>query len=545
MLNSLIKSNNGGKCMANLTFRGGAGTVTGSCFLLETDHLRILVDCGMFQGKRELRELNYRTPLVPLNTIDYILLTHAHIDHSGLIPRFYNQGFRGQILATRATVNLCKVMLPDSGHIQELEAEWRNRKAKRRGEKPCPPLYTAVDAINCLHCFQPVNYVEEIQLDEQVRVRFLDAGHILGSAIIEIWIKEENKEFKIVFSGDLGNTGAAIIRDPTQVTDADYLVIESTYGNRLHEPMTDEKSKLKEIILKTISNNGNVIIPSFAVGRTQQILYELNSMVESGALPQIPVFIDSPLAVSATEIFREAKECFDEETLELLRQEDDPFYFPGLTLVRSADESRALNNFKGGAIIISASGMCDAGRIKHHLKHNLWRPESSVVFIGFQAEGTLGRRLLDGAKKVKILGELINVAANIYSLQGFSAHADQTGLLNWVKGITGKPQRVFIVHGESSESKALAELITKETGIPTTIPQFGEAYTLRAAQPEYVGIAEPLVVPLDRRQQLLQTISRLEQKLAELKAGLLAEEYEDEELKTLDEALQELEERVS
>ena len=531
--------------MAKLTFRGGAGTVTGSCFLLETDHLKILVDCGMFQGKKELRTLNYRNPLVPLNTIDYILLTHAHIDHSGLIPRFYNNGFRGQILATRATVNLCKVMLPDSGHIQELEAEWRNRKAKRRGEKPIPPLYTAVDAINCLHCFQPVNYGEDIQLDEQVRVRFLDAGHILGSAIIEIWIKEDNNEFKIAFSGDLGNTGAAIIRDPEQVTDADYLVIESTYGNRLHEPMADEKAKLKEIILKTISNNGNVIIPSFAVGRTQQILYELNSMVESGALPQVPVFIDSPLAVSATEIFRDAVECYDEETLELLRQKDDPFDFPGLTLVRSADESRALNNYKGGAIIISASGMCDAGRIKHHLKHNLWRPESSVVFIGFQAEGTLGRRLLDGAKKVKILGELINVAANIYSLQGFSAHADQTGLLNWVKGITGKPRRVFIVHGESSESKALEDLITKETGIPTTIPQFGEAYTLKAAQPEYAGIAEPPVIPLDRRQQLLQTISRLEQKLAELKAGLLAEEYEDEELKALDEALQELEEKVS
>ena len=310
-------------------------------------------------------------------------------------------------------------MLPDSSHIQELEAEWQNRKGKRRGEKPCPPLYTAVDAINCLQCFQPVNYGEEILLDEQVRVRFLDAGHILGSAIIEIWIKEENKEFKIVFSGDLGNTGAAIIRDPVQVTDADYLVIESTYGNRIHEPMADETAKLEEIILQTLSNNGNVIIPAFAVGRTQQILYELNSMVESGTLPQIPVFIDSPLAVSATEIFRDARECYDEETLELLRQNDDPFYFPGLTLVRSADESRALNNYKGGAIIISASGMCDAGRIKHHLKHNLWRPESSVVFIGFQAEGTLGRRLLDGAKKVKILGELINVAANIYSLRGF------------------------------------------------------------------------------------------------------------------------------
>lgn len=272
-------------------------------------------------------------------------------------------------------------------------------QGKASGEKPCPPLYTAVDAINCLQCFQPVNYGEEILLDEQVRVRFLDAGHILGSAIIEIWIKEENKEFKIVFSGDLGNTGAAIIRDPVQVTDADYLVIESTYGNRIHEPMADETAKLEEIILQTLSNNGNVIIPAFAVGRTQQILYELNSMVESGTLPQIPVFIDSPLAVSATEIFRDARECYDEETLELLRQNDDPFYFPGLTLVRSADESRALNNYKGGAIIISASGMCDAGRIKHHLKHNLWRPESSVVFIGFQAEGTLGRRLLDGAKR--------------------------------------------------------------------------------------------------------------------------------------------------
>ncbi len=531
--------------MVNLTFRGGAGTVTGSCYLLETDHLRILVDCGMFQGKRELRTLNYRTPLLPLDTIDYILLTHAHIDHSGLIPRFYNKGFRGQVLATKATADLCKVMLPDSGHIQELEAEWRNRKAKRRGEKPCPPLYTAVDAINCLQCFHPVDYGEDIQLDEQVRVRFLDAGHILGSAVIEIWIKEENREIKIVFSGDLGNTGAAIIRDPVQVTDADYLVIESTYGNRVHEPMADETTKLKEIILQTISNRGNVIIPAFAVGRTQQILYELNGMVESGTLPQVPVFIDSPLAVSATEIFRDARECYDEETLELLRQKDDPFYFPGLTLVRSADESRALNNFKGGAIIISASGMCDAGRIKHHLKHNLWRPESSVVFIGFQAEGTLGRRLMDGAKKVKILGELINVAANIYSLQGFSAHADQTGLLNWVTGFTGRPRRVFIVHGEGSESRALADFITKETGIPTTIPQFGEEYTIRAAQPEYVGIIESPDIPLDRRQQLLLTINRLEQKLAGLKADLLTEEYEDEEIRALDETLQELEERVS
>lgn len=531
--------------MAKLTFRGGAGTVTGSCYLLETDNLRLLVDCGLFQGKRELRTLNYRNPLIPLNTIDYILLTHTHIDHSGLIPRLYNNGFRGKVLATRATVDLCQVMLPDSGHIQELESEWISRKAKRRGEKPSPPLYTAVDAINCLQCFQPVSYGEEIQLDEQVKVRFLDAGHILGSAIIEAWVKEGDREIKIVFSGDLGNTGTAIIRDPFQVSEADYLLIESTYGNRTHSSIIDQSAQLKEIILETIMNRGNVIIPAFAVGRTQQILYALNGMVESGELPQIPVFIDSPLAVSATQIFRDSRECYDQETLELLSQGDDPFYFPGLTLVRSVEESRALNNYKGGAIIISASGMCDAGRIKHHLKHNLWRPESAVIFIGFQAEGTLGRRILDGTKKVKIMGELINVAAKIYSLQGFSAHADQAGLLNWAKAFTRKPQRIFVVHGEASESAALAELLTKETGISTSIPKFSEEYLLKPTEPELIGVTEPLALGLfNKQQQLLKSIDQLEKKLAGLKKGILAEEYEAEEIREIDEVLQELEERI-
>lgn len=504
------------------------------------------MDCGLFQGKRELRSLNYRTPLIPLNTIDYILLTHAHIDHSGLIPRFYKNGFRGKVLATRATVELCEVMLPDSGHIQELEAKWKNRKAERRGERPRPPLYTAADAISCLQCFQPVSYGEDVQLDEQVRARFLDAGHILGSAIIEVWVKENDEEIKIVFSGDLGNSGTSIVRDPFQVTAADYLLIESTYGNRLHESIKDESAQIKEIVLDTISNRGNVIIPAFAVGRTQQILYTLNEMVESGELPRIPVFIDSPLAVSATKIFRDCRECYNQETLWLLRKGDDPFYFPGLKCVRSADESRALNNYKGGAVIISASGMCDAGRIKHHLKHNLWRPESAVVFIGFQAEGTLGRRILDGAKKVKIMGELINVAAKIYSLQGFSAHADQAGLLNWAASFTRKPQRVFVVHGEASESAALAELMTKETGIPTSIPKFSEEYLIKTTQPEYMGITEPLALGLfDKRQQLLTAIGRLERRLSGLRNGLLAEEYEDEEIRELDEIIQELEERVT
>jgi metallo-beta-lactamase family protein len=532
--------------MAKLTFRGGAGTVTGSCYLLESDNLHMLVDCGMFQGNKELRTLNHRTPLIPLHDIDYILLTHAHIDHSGLIPRFYKNGFRGKVLATRATVELCEIMLPDSGYIQEQEAEWRNRKAERRGEKPIPPLYTVEDATNCLQCFQTVSYGEDIQLDEQVRVRFLDAGHILGSAIIEVWIKEGDQEIKTVFSGDLGNPGNDIVRNPFQVTAADYLLIESTYGNRLHESIIDQSSRIKEIVMDTISNGGNVIIPAFAVGRTQQILYVLNEMVENGELPQIPVFIDSPLAVSATKIFRDCRECYNQEALWLLRKGDDPFYFPGLKYVRSVDESRALNKLKGGAVIISASGMCNAGRIKHHLKHNLWRPESAVIFIGFQAEGTLGRRLLDGTKKVKIMGEMINVAAKIYSLQSFSAHADQTGILNWISSIPHKPRRIFVVHGEATESAALAELITKETGIPTSIPKFSEEYLIKSIQPEYVGLTEPLTMrSLEKQQQLVAAIKQLEQKLPGLKKLLLAEDYEDEEINEINEALEALEERIS
>jgi metallo-beta-lactamase family protein len=532
--------------MPKLTFRGGAGTVTGSCFLLETEQLRLLVDCGLFQGNRELRLLNYRSPLVPLNTIDYILLTHAHIDHSGLIPRFYKDGFRGKILATPATVSLCKIMLPDSGHIQEIESEWQSRKARRRGEKPVPPLYTAVDAINCLECFQAVPYEQETRLNDQVRVRFLDAGHILGSAIIEVWIRENGEETKIVFSGDLGNTGSAIIRDPTPVAEADYLLLESTYGNRLHEPITDQSARLREIILETTRNGGNVIIPAFAVGRTQEILYALNGMVERREIPPVPVFIDSPLAVSATEVFRECRECFDQETLELLQKGDDPLHFPSLTLVRSTEESRALNNYKGGAVIISASGMCDAGRIKHHLKHNLWRPECAVIFVGFQATGTLGRRILDGAKKVKILGEDINVAARVYSLPGFSAHADQQGLLNWVTGFTRQPRHIFVVHGEPEESAALAELIGRQTGIPTSIPQFGEEYLIQPTRHGLIGVSEPLAALMaGKRQRLLEAIDRLEKKLSALKEELLTAECEDKELQELELAVQEMEERIT
>ncbi|MGB9791989.1 MAG: MBL fold metallo-hydrolase RNA specificity domain-containing protein [Thermacetogeniaceae bacterium] len=538
--------------MAKLTFLGGVGTVTGSCYLLETNGLKILVDCGMFQGGRELRNRNLSEPLVPPQTIDYILLTHAHIDHSGLIPRLFKLGFRGKVLTTRATRDLCEIMLPDSGHIQELEAEWESRKAKRQGEKEPEPLYTAADAAECLQLFEGFPYEQEIPLNEAVHLRFLDAGHILGSAIIELWASEDSGKMKLVFSGDLGKKNTAIIRDPSYVEEADYVVIESTYGDRLHEPIADEAARLKEIILETVRNNGNVVIPAFAVERTQELLYELNAMFESKQIPFVPVYIDSPLAVSATEIFRKHQDCYDDAARELLMSGDDPFEFPGLNFVRTAEESKALNNLPGSKIIISASGMCEAGRIKHHLKHNLWRPECAVVFVGFQGEGTLGRRIVDGAKRVKILGEEIKVAAKIYSLPGFSAHADQSGLLDWASHFKTKPRCFFVVHGEEEASHTLAKLLEQNLSVPAIIPNLREEYLLTPAGLKMTAAATaiPPVQP-DIIQKLLLAIPRLEQKLALLKGRLLertkTKNIEDVEMlveeleKKLDEASQMLE----
>jgi metallo-beta-lactamase family protein len=532
--------------MVKLTFLGGAKTVTGSSYLLETDKLKIMVDCGMFQGNRELRMRNYRTPLVAPQSVDFILLTHAHIDHSGLIPRFCNQGFQGKIITTKATADLCQIMLPDCGHIQETEAEWETRKAKRRGDKPAAPLYTVDDATRCLKFLEPVTYGKEINLNDQVRIRFLDAGHILGSSIIEVWVKESGQEIKIVFSGDLGHSGTAILRDPTFVQEADYILTESTYGDRLHEPIADQATKLKEIITKTIAQKGNVVIPSFAVGRTQEILYALNNMVESNQMPVVPVFIDSPLAVSATNIFRQNTDCYDEEALKVLQGGDDPFNFPGLKYVQSVDESRAINSLAGGAVIISASGMCDAGRIKHHLKHNLWRQESAVVFVGYQGEGTLGRRIMEGQKKVKVLGEVINVAAQIYSLQGFSAHADQKGILTWLSQYTSKPQRIFVVHGEEKAATTLASLINQQIGVPTSIPGVGEEYILnpngavRTEMPATLGV--PPVV--DNKRQLLLTIIHLEKKLSDLKEDIVLSESNCEDQAGIERITGEISERI-
>jgi len=466
-----------------ISFLGSAKTVTGSCFYIETDSCSFIVDCGLFQGGSTIEAYNQEEfPFNPAD-LDYIVLTHAHIDHSGRIPKLFKDGFNGRIFATKATMELCEIMLPDSGHIQEFENEWINRKRSRAGLPPIEPLYTAQDAINCMKLFSSVRYKEIVELNRNVKLRFNDAGHILGSSIAEIWITEGGEETKLVFSGDLGNKNMPILRDPEIIESADYLFIESTYGNRTHMNVEKKTDKFLEIITSTIKKGGNVIIPSFAVGRTQELIYEINKHQDMYGdkikeLLEVPVYIDSPLAVSATKVFRNNPDCFDEEARAYIENGDNPLDFPNLIFTQSAEESKALNDSKESKIIISASGMCDAGRIKHHLKHNLWRKESSVVFVGYQAEGTLGRRLIDGAKKVRIFGEEITVNARIEMIEGFSGHADRNGLLDWMSGFKIKPKKVFLIHGEASVLVEFANSIKNMFGLETIIPDLGDSYII-------------------------------------------------------------------
>ncbi len=461
-----------------IRFLGAAQIVTGSCFVLEVGAARIMVDCGMFQGPRHIRENNYRPFLFPPQSIDYLLLTHAHIDHSGLIPKLVKQGFRGKILATPATIDLCSVMLPDSGYIQEMEVERLNRKNRRAGRPEVEPIYTAEDAKNCLQFFQPVEYEEMVGLTPQVSVRFLDAGHILGSSFLEVYVKEGEEQSKIVFSGDLGNINKPYLNDPALLSEADFLVMESTYGDRLHQENENRLDLLREIIWDTYKRGGNLIIPAFAVERTQDLIYDLNLLVMQKKFPPMKVYIDSPLAVATTEIFRRHMKIFDPETKDLIARGNDPLSMSVLEFTRTTDESVALNKILGGAIIISASGMCEAGRIKHHLKHNLWRPECTVLLVGFQAPGTKGWRLKEGAKMIRIHGEEIAVRAQIKSIEGYSAHADQKALLAWVASMRKTPRRIFLVHGETRSSAVLAELLAKEYGAQVSIPAPGEAVEL-------------------------------------------------------------------
>ncbi|NJD03018.1 MAG: MBL fold metallo-hydrolase [Ruminiclostridium sp.] len=466
-----------------ITFLGAAKTVTGSCYLIEAKGCKFLVDCGMFQGHSKEEALNQEPfPFNPAE-LDFVVLTHAHIDHSGRIPKLFVDGFKGKIYATKPTVELCAIMLPDSGHIQEFENEWHNRKMERAGQIPEKPLYTFQNAVDSIRLFQSVRYDEVSKLHEGVKVRFNDAGHILGSSIVELWLGENGDETKIVFSGDLGNKGIPILRDPTVIESADYLVIESTYGNRLHVDSKSKVDRFVDIISDTVKKGGNIIIPSFAVGRTQEMIYELNKHLDKKSekynqIINIPVFVDSPLAVSATQVFRNNLDCFDEEARAYIKNGDNPLDFPGLQFTQSADESRALNERKDSVIIISASGMCEAGRIKHHLKHNLWRKESAIVFVGYQAEGTLGRKLVDGAKRVKIFGEDISVNARVEMIEGFSGHADRDGLLEWIGKFNRKPGKIFIVHGEEASMNEFSGSVIQKFGIETVIPSKGDSFVI-------------------------------------------------------------------
>ncbi len=452
-----------------ITFLGAASSVTGSCHLITTDKYKILLDCGQFQGNKSLEAMNYEEFGFDPTDIDFMLLSHAHVDHCGRIPLLTKRGFTSPIYCTDATADLVEVMLKDSGYIHEKEMEWENRKAERAGRPQREPLYTLNDAVGSLEYVKPILYEQIIEVVDGIKVRFTDAGHILGSAIIEIWITELGNETKIVFSGDLGVKGRPILKDPKFVDEADYLIMETTYGNRVHEESKKSLKDLIDIILKTTKRGGSVIIPSFAVGRTQELIYWMHRFYEGHeeyrqALDDIFVYVDSPMAKSATEVFRKNAQVFDDETRDYILSGDNPLDFKNLKFVRSSQDSMTLNMSQEPKIIISASGMCDAGRIKHHLKHNLWNKKNSVVFVGYQAEGTLGRSIRDGEKDVTIFGEKIHINAEIYNLDGFSGHADKDGLLEWVSGFEKPPRKIFLVHGEQDSKDAFAYAVKEKLG---------------------------------------------------------------------------------
>ena len=462
-----------------ITFIGATHEVTGSCYYLEAAGKKFLVDCGMEQGPNYYE--NKEIPVSP-GELDFVLLTHAHMDHSGNLPALYAKGFKGPIYATEATCNLCDIMLRDSAHIQMFEAEWRNRKARRQGKEAFVPAYTMEDAMGVLHNFVGCPYDKGIIPGDGLRVKFVDAGHLLGSASIELQIVEDGVEKTIVFSGDIGNTNQPLIRNPQYLHQADYVVMESTYGDRSHGERPDYVKLLAEIIQETFDRGGNLVVPSFAVGRTQEMLYFIRQIKAEGLIhghDGFKVFVDSPLANEATNIFGVHKyDCFDEEALDLIQKGINPLSFSGLKISVTSDDSRAINFDEECKVIISASGMCDAGRIKHHLKHNLWREDSTILFVGYQAEGTIGRALLEGAPEVKLFGEPVHVAAKICRMPGISGHADVNGLIDWIQAFDKKPEKVFITHGEDSVTELFAARLRDEMGYDTYAPFSGTVFDL-------------------------------------------------------------------
>ena len=476
-----------------LMFLGADHEVTGSCHYIEACGKSILLDCGMEQG-RDTYE-NQEIP-VAAGRIDYVFLSHAHIDHSGLLPLLHKNGFQGQIYATEATTDLCRIMLLDSAHIQEFEAQWRNRKNKRAGKAPFEPLYTTEDAMAVMEHFVPCDYMKEIEVCEGVKIRFTDVGHLLGSSSIEIWLTENGVSKKIVFSGDIGNINQPIIHDPRYTTEADYVIMESTYGDRYHAAPPDYVAELAGQIQQTFDRGGNLVIPSFAVGRTQEMLYFIREIKERRLVhghDGFKVYVDSPLAIEATRVFAENYlDCYDTDAMALVQKGINPLTFQGLEVAVTPDDSMAINFDKSPKVIISASGMCEAGRIRHHLKHNLWRPECTILFVGYQAIGTLGRNIIEGEKEVRLFGETITVNAHIEELAGVSGHADKKGLLNWVNHFEKKPERVFVVHGEDLVCEDFTKCLKEEYGYNAFAPYSGACFDLAANQMISEGVKIPV-----------------------------------------------------
>ncbi|MFZ7111602.1 MAG: MBL fold metallo-hydrolase RNA specificity domain-containing protein [Desulfatiglandales bacterium] len=502
--------------MVKVTCLGGVGTVTGSCYLVESAQGKgILVECGLFQGGRQMDDRNREDWAFDPKKISTIFLTHAHIDHCGRIPKLVKDGFQGRIITSPPTVELCNILLLDAAYIQEMEAEWQTRKNKRKAYGEILPLYTTQDAEAAIKCLRPVERDQIIEPEPGIRARLRNAGHILGSSTLELWVEEDQSSLKVVFSGDLGKKDQLIVRDPYKVFDADYLFLESTYGNRLHRSFEASKAELLEAIEYATSRGEKTMIPAFAVERTQEILYVLGQFHRQGRLPDIPIFLDSPLAIKATRIFRDNKEYYDEDALAIVNDGFDPFDMPNLHFTETTQESIAINKTSGPAIVIAGSGMCNAGRIKHHLKHNLWREGSSLVICGFQAQGTTGRRIVDGAKFVKIFGENVAAKAKVFTIGGFSAHADQRDLLEWVGHFESDP-KIFLVHGESTASEVLAKKIEEVYGMKAHIPRWKERLILKPKEMVVEQPTEPEGPP-DFQSAMLNAIVDLESEIKKLR----------------------------
>lgn len=534
-----------------IKFCGASTGVTGSCHLLTSGEHKILLDCGQFQGGKAQDALNYeKFPFEP-SEIECVVLSHAHIDHCGRLPLLTKRGFEGKIYCTDATADLLSVMLKDSAYIHEKGTEWKNRKAERAGREQVEPLYTIEDAEKALSLVSPILYDQQIEINSDMKIVFNDAGHILGSAITELWVTEDDKESKIVFSGDLGMEGRPILRDPTYIKKADYVIMETTYGNRIHKELGSGVDKLIEIILNTTRRGGNVVIPSFAVGRTQELIYELNRFYDSNneyrkELDKIFVYIDSPMATTATEIFRRNAQVFDEETREYILKGDNPLEFKNLKFTRSSKESQDLNFNKEPKIIISASGMCEAGRIRHHLKHNLWNPKNSIVFVGYQGQGTLGRSLVEGIKMVTLFGEEIQVNAEIHNLEGFSGHADQNGLFAWLAHFEQKPKQIFLVHGEEESKKDFAKLVNEKLSYEPIVVMGNSEFELDMNKSEIVNMdsAREQAAEADKIQKVRDKLSSIHLDLEQIlySANLAVEEnISDKKITLINNIIQELE----